>query len=195
MAASAIRVDRPPERHGRRFGHSVERGLRVDLVEAGVERLGCVETADDRAVAVAREAGLFDVSLNFDSQVVPAHEHMFAHRDDGPGYPPARATSDISPASVCEVAPVIATGTVSPGSAIPPKLTTLLWRERPRTRLGSLRDGPSTRTSNVRPTKRWARARAPRWTVSTRRSMRATATSWPTTPSVISAASVPRRGE
>ena len=35
------------------------------------------------------------------------------------------------------VAPVISTGTISPGRASPAKFTTLLWRVRPRSRLGS----------------------------------------------------------
>ena len=45
-------------------------------------------------------------------------------------------------------------------SGQPEKLTTLLWRVRPRSRSGSVREGPSTSTSSVRPTKRCARARA-----------------------------------
>ena len=61
----------------------------------------------------------------------------------------ARATSDISPVSVWLVAPVICTSTSSPGSPTPTKLTTLLWRERPRRREGSVREGPSIRTSSV----------------------------------------------
>ena len=63
----------------------------------------------------------------------------------------ARASRDISPLSVWLVAPVISTGTISPGSASPVKLTALLWRERPRRRLGSVREGPSTSTSSVAP--------------------------------------------
>ena len=54
--------------------------------------------------------------------------------------------------SVWLVALKISTGTSSPGSAMPVKLTTLLCRERPRRRAGSLREVPSTRTSSVRPT-------------------------------------------
>ena len=50
------------------------------------------------------------------------------------------------------------------GAAVPSKLTALLWRLRPRSRVGSVRLGPSTSTSMVRPTKRWARSRARRWT-------------------------------
>ena len=49
---------------------------------------------------------------------------------------------------------MISTSTSSPGSAVPSKLTVLLWRVRPRSRAGSLRLGPSTSTSIVRPTKR-----------------------------------------
>ncbi len=106
-----------------------------------------------------------------------------------------RASSDISPLSVWLVALVIWTGTSSPGAARPSKLTTLLWRVRPRTRLASVREVPSTSTSSVRPTNRCARSRARRWTTSTSRSIRSTATSCGTNASVISAASVPRRGE
>ena len=47
----------------------------------------------------------------------------------------------------------------SPGWARPAKLTTLLWRVRPRRRSGSVREGPSTSTSSVRPRKRSARSR------------------------------------
>ena len=71
----------------------------------------------------------------------------------------ARASSDSSPASVWLVALAISTCTYSPGCASPLKLTALLWRERPRRRVGSVRDGPSTSTSSVRPTKRCARSR------------------------------------
>src|SRR5688500_20246744 len=78
--------------------------------------------------------------------------------------------------------------------ARPAKLTTLLWRVRPRRRLASVRDVPSTRTSIVRPTNRWARSRARRWTTSTSRCMRSTFSSWETGSSS-SAATVPRRGE
>ena len=101
--------------------------------------------------------------------------------------------------SVVLVAPVISTSTSSPGGggvppAPAPKLTVLLCRVRPRRRDGSVRDGPSTSTSSVRPTNRCARSVARRWTASTRRSMRSRLTacgSW----SGRSAASVPRRGE
>ena len=48
-----------------------------------------------------------------------------------------------------------------------------------------MRDGPSTSTSSVRPTKRCARSCARRWTTSTRRSMRSTLTSCGTRPSVM----------
>src|SRR5437764_11108052 len=80
MSATAIRVDRPAERHPGPLGHSIEGGLRADLVETDVERLGCVEVPDDRGLAVARERGAL---LRFSPQVVPAHEHMFAHPPDG----------------------------------------------------------------------------------------------------------------
>ena len=86
----------------------------------------------------------------------------------------AAASSDSSPVSVWLVAPVIRTGTISPGDASPLKLTALLWRERPRSRDGSVRDVPSTSTSSSRPTKRCARSLARRWTTSTRRCIRST---------------------
>ena len=81
-----------------------------------------------------------------------------------------------------------------PAAARPSKLTALLWRERPRRRVGSVRDGPSTSTSSVRPTKRCARSRARRWTTSTSRSIRSTLTSCGTWSGSV-AASVSRRGE
>jgi hypothetical protein len=56
------------------------------------------------------------------------------------------------------VAESIATGTISPGAARPTKFTVLPWRERPRKRDASVRDGPSTSTSSVRPTKRCERS-------------------------------------
>ena len=61
-------------------------------------------------------------------------------------------------------------------------------------RVASVRLWPSTRTSIVRPTKRWARSRARRWTASTRRSIRSRLTACGTWSSSV-AASVPRRGE
>src|SRR5215207_2012020 len=99
-----------------------------------------------------------------------------------------------SPSSVWLVASWISTSTYSPGCARPAKFATLLWRVRPRKRLGSVRDAPSTSTSIVRPTKRCDRSRARRWTTSTRRCIRSTFSSCETGSSS-SAASVPRRGE
>src|SRR5215213_2607638 len=76
MRASAIRVERPAERHSGCVRHLVQRGLRPDLVETRVEGLGGVEGADRGRLPVAGEdAGL----LFFDLEVVPAHERMFAH--------------------------------------------------------------------------------------------------------------------
>src|SRR5207245_847373 len=69
-----------------------------------------------------------------------------------------RASKRSSPASVVLVAESMRTCTSSPGEAAPSKLTVLLWRMRPRSRDGSVRDGPSTSTSISRPTKRWARS-------------------------------------
>ena len=81
VRAAAVRVDRPAERHPRALGHPVERGPRADLVEAHVERLGRVEVPHHGRLAVA---GQRRALLCFDRQVVPAHEHMFAERPDGP---------------------------------------------------------------------------------------------------------------
>src|SRR4051812_9282953 len=111
MGTTSVRVDRPAERHPRLLRHLVQRALRADLVEAHVQRLGHVEAADHRLVAVAGQPSLL---LGLDRQVAPAHERMFARAADGrkrSGQASARATSDISPVSVCDVAPVISTGT------------------------------------------------------------------------------------
>ena len=77
---------------------------------------------------------------------------------------------------------------------MPSKLTALLWRVRPRSLVSSVRLVPSTSTSIVRPTKRWARSAARRWTTSTSRSIRSTLTGCGSCPSIV-AASVSRRGE
>src|SRR3954454_7103882 len=78
MAASAIRVDRPRERHARGLRHRVEGGLGVDFVEPGVERLRRVEVAH-HGLLVARQPTL---RLLIDLLVPPAHEHMFAYPRD-----------------------------------------------------------------------------------------------------------------
>ena len=92
------------------------------------------------------------------------------------------------------VAEATSTSVSSPGAATPAKLIVLLWRVRPRSLVGSVRDGPSTSTSIVRPTKRCARSAACSCTASTRRSMRSRLTGFGSCASS-SAASVPRRGE
>ena len=92
------------------------------------------------------------------------------------------------------VAEAISTCANSPGLARPAKFTVLLCLMRPRSRAASVRDGPSTSTSIVRPTKRCARSVACRWTDSTSRSMRSRFTSCDTWPAGV-AASAPRRGE
>ena len=79
MSAAAIRVDRPAKRHLRRLGHAVDRRLRVDLVEADVERLRRVEPAHGGGIAVARQPRAL---VLVDGQVAPAHEHMFAQGPD-----------------------------------------------------------------------------------------------------------------
>jgi hypothetical protein len=79
VRAAPVRVDRPAERHRRPLRHAVEHRTRVDLVEADVERLRCVETAHDRLVSVPRQPALLLVG---ERQVRPAHEHMFAWRAD-----------------------------------------------------------------------------------------------------------------
>src|SRR5205823_1237186 len=81
MCASSVRVDRPAERHPGLLGHLVEGRAAADLVEADVQGLGRVEAADDRLVAVAGEPPrLFGAH----TEVVPAHERMFAYAPDGP---------------------------------------------------------------------------------------------------------------
>ena len=105
-----------------------------------------------------------------------------------------RLASSSSPASVVLVAEEISTSVMSPGAATPSKFTVLLWRVRPRSLEGSVREGPSTSTSIVRPTKRWARSVACRCTASTSRPMRSLATSCGIWPGSV-AASVSRRGE
>jgi hypothetical protein len=56
MTASAIRIHCPLERDPRDLRHAVDRGLRADLVEAGVECLRGVEPADDYVLGEARKA-------------------------------------------------------------------------------------------------------------------------------------------
>ena len=58
-----------------------------------------------------------------------------------------------------------------------------------------MREGPSTSTSRVVPTKRAARSAAVRWTTSTSRAMRSRLTSGGTSSGRLAAASVPGRGE
>lgn len=79
MTASPVGVDRPAERHRRALGHAVEDGLRLNLVEAHVERLGSVETPDRGCVPISRQTVLGGL---FDGQIAPAHEHMFASGQD-----------------------------------------------------------------------------------------------------------------
>ena len=93
-----------------------------------------------------------------------------------------------------EVAASIRTGTSSPGAAGPLKLTVVFRRVRPRSSAPSVRLGPSTSTSSMRPTRPALRAAAERWTTSIRRAIRSRLTSSGTW-SGIAAASVPLRGE
>ena len=58
VTATSIRVDRPAERHPRLAGYAVQHRLGADLVEVGLERLGCVEAAHDGFVAIARQPPL-----------------------------------------------------------------------------------------------------------------------------------------
>src|SRR2546423_12396185 len=90
MGATAIRINRPPERHLRLVRHLVQRRLRAHLVEARVQSLRRVERPDHRAVAVARQAALL---LDLDFQLIPAHERMFAYCSDGPSRAPPRRPS------------------------------------------------------------------------------------------------------
>jgi hypothetical protein len=54
VAASAVRVDRPPERHPGGLRNPVQDRFRADLVEPRLERLGRVEMTDCRLLAIAR---------------------------------------------------------------------------------------------------------------------------------------------
>src|SRR3954468_15284766 len=80
MRATSIRVDRPAERHLRLVRDSVQRRLRSHLVEARVQCFRRVERPHHGAVRVARQPPLL---LDLDFQLVPTHEHMFAHGKDG----------------------------------------------------------------------------------------------------------------
>src|SRR4051812_39984652 len=102
MTAAPVRVDRPAERDLRRLGDAVERRLRADLVEAGLERLRRVEAADGRVVAIARQARLL---VGGDGEVAPAHEHMFAYAADGIHRIPAVPT--IVPATAADLDDVL----------------------------------------------------------------------------------------
>ena len=96
--------------------------------------------------------------------------------------------------AVVEVAPAIRTSASSPGMASPVKLTIVLPRVRPRSRLASVRLQPSTSTSTVVPTRSAFRSDAIRCTTSTSRSSRSCLTSSGTW-SGSAAASVLCRGE
>ena len=75
MAAAPVGVDCPAERHPRALRHAVEDRLGVHLVEAHVERLGCVESAHGGGIAVARQLALL---VAVQREVAPTHERMFA---------------------------------------------------------------------------------------------------------------------
>src|SRR6266566_4600330 len=114
-----------------------------------------------------------------------------------PGVQPLVDPEDLVPLplqALAEVASSIRTSTRSPGTAAPEKLTVVLRRVRPRSRLGLVRLGLSTRTSSTRPTRPALREAATCWTTSISRSMRSCFTSSGIC-SVIAAASVPARGE
>ena len=132
MRATPVRVHGPVERNARFRRHPVERALGPDLVETRLERLGRVEAADHRGARVAGQPGLL---IRLHRLSVPAHEHMFARRADGKRRSRAGTSRlSCSPTSVWLLASWISTSTYSPGWARPAKLTTLLWRVRPRRR-------------------------------------------------------------
>ena len=169
-------------------GDSVAGGLNVTMsFGVGASRRGehfdyaTVFKSADAALYRAKRKGRDQVCLS-ESAGAPALSRA-GLRLTRPAQAPTRASSSSSPASVWLVAESIRTCVSSPGAASPAKLTTLLWRVRPRRRSGSVRELPSTSTSSVRPTKRCARSRAPRWTASSRRSMRSTLTGCGTSPS------------
>src|SRR5262249_13554585 len=90
-----------------------------------------------------------------------------------PGKPPlgrthyAATSAVILPRSVVDVEPSIWTSTSSPWLAAPLKLTMVFRRVRPRSKLGSVRLGPSTRTPSTLPTRSALRSAAVRCTTST----------------------------
>src|SRR5262245_5929164 len=174
----------------------VDLGVGVLRVAPGAELLARIDEGEEPVLEplllrrVRRRAQHLETAINLDrvavdrDGVLPALPQALGQRDRHPRFADgrraeesedpqaARLSSRSDPLSVVEVAAVMSTSTNSPGAAVPSKLTVLLCRVRPRSRVGSVRLGPSTRTSILRPTKRSPRSRARRWTNSTRRSMR-----------------------
>ena len=95
----------------------------------------------------------------------------------GPGLPLRGREHGLTPLSVVELAPVIATRTSSPAAARPVKLTVVLRRVRPRLSVESVRLGPSTSTCSTPPIRSALRVAATRWTTSISRSIRSRLTS------------------
>src|SRR5689334_1165767 len=109
-------------------------------------------------------------------------------------------TSTSSPRNQCGAASTMRTPAYAPAAgadALPwaVKCTSLFWPVRPDSNDGSFFDGPSTSTSSTRLTRAWCLASAWCSTTSTRRRIRSAATSGATNWLVISAATVPGRGE
>ena len=112
----------------------------------GGVHVGVTDPAGDQPHEHLARAGLGQLDLLHDERLGELLEHGRAdlHRA-------ALASERSSPASVWLVAAVIRTSVSSPGAARPVKLTTLLWRVRPRSRSGSVREVPSTSTSQRAP--------------------------------------------
>lgn len=154
----------------------------TDLIKSGGFKIG----AGEIEAALLEHPGIEDAAITAEPDpdlgerivawIVPAAGPR-PRTERGKAQLAARASSEASPPSVWLVDEVISTSTSSPGEPRPLKFTTLLWRERPLSRAGSLREGPSTSTSRVRPTNRDARSCARSWTSSRRRASRSDLTS------------------
>src|SRR5512133_1265651 len=176
-------------------GGEVDDHVRRRIVVAEAAREGQVleqvaEVVRPRVQALVDAEDLVAVLVQAQGEVRP---DLPARAGDENAHQAATGTA-WTPRRVVEVASSIRTSTSSPGAAVPAKLTVVLRRVRPRSSVGSLRLGPSTRTSSTPPTRSALRSAATRWTTSTSRSIRSRLTSsgiW----SSITAASVPARGE
>ena len=187
------RVHRPLERYPRNGQYAVDRGLVRVSSKRGVEPLRSVEPSDNDVLVENPEGGRIEGQL--DGSAIPSATNVCSHTFATERNQPARASSDISPASVWLVAPVIWTGTISPGSARPSKFTTLPWRVRPRTRPVGARRALDEHVERPPDEPLRALARAPLDDLDEALHPLAPSPRAGRTSSVIVAASVPRRGE